>query len=130
MQLAFGMRQVKTMDNKLGKKASNYKYDQSKRNLESKAFYNSKEWIKCRKMVLMRDRYLCRECFKKKKIVKADVVHHIKELVDYPELALILNNLESLCHACHNNIHADKGKNDTVQVDNGIVKFTANPDII
>ncbi len=34
--------------------------------------------------------------------VPADMVHHIKERSEYPELALTLDNLISLCNACHN----------------------------
>lgn len=92
------------------KRISNRKYDKYKRNQDAKRFYNSKEWIKCRELVLIRDRYLCRECFRNNKVTPADVVHHIKELSDYPKLALMLSNLESLCHRCHNRIHGkEKG---------------------
>lgn len=89
-----------------GKQESNRKYDKYKRNQETKRFYNSKQWNRCRELVLIRDRYLCKECFRSNKITPADVVHHIKELADYPKLALTLSNLESLCHSCHNYIHS------------------------
>ncbi len=36
-----------------------------------------------------------------RKIPIANEVHHIKELEDYPDLALVDSNLISLCKACH-----------------------------
>lgn len=39
----------------------------------------------------------------------ATVVHHIKPLAGHPEMALDLDNLESLCDACHNKKHPEKG---------------------
>ena len=36
---------------------------------------------------------------------RADEVHHIKELREYPELALDDDNLVSLCAKCHNMRH-------------------------
>lgn len=80
-------------------------YNKTKRNKERYKFYKSKAWSDCRKLVLTRDHYLCQSCLSKKKIVQADVVHHKKELKDYPELALDLNNLVSWCHSCHNAHH-------------------------
>jgi 5-methylcytosine-specific restriction endonuclease McrA len=35
-------------------------------------------------------------------------VHHIKPIEQYPELALVDENLESLCFACHNIEHPEK----------------------
>jgi len=35
-------------------------------------------------------------------------VHHIKHLKDFPELALVDSNLESLCFTCHNEEHPEK----------------------
>ena len=67
-------------------------------------FYSSKEWLKIREYVLERDHYLC-QCHKlwggKPCGRLATVVHHIKELVDYPELALDEKNLISLSWVCH-----------------------------
>lgn len=85
--------------------SSNRYYDKYKRNPEARAFYKSAAWQKARQVALIRDNYLCQSCLKDKKIVKADVVHHIKELKDYPELGLVLSNLISWCHACHNRHH-------------------------
>ncbi|WP_210090674.1 HNH endonuclease [Paenibacillus turicensis] len=75
-----------------------------------KPFYKSKEWRKCREMILIRDHYLCQSCLKKGIIKSANTVHHIKQLEDYPELALEPTNLESICPACHNHEHPEKGR--------------------
>ena len=56
-------------------------------------FYKSRLWTNCRKKALERDHYECQ------------TVHHIKEIRDYPHLALELDNLMSLCRACHERIH-------------------------
>jgi 5-methylcytosine-specific restriction enzyme A len=91
-----------------------YKTRQQKRK-----FYDSEEWKLIREEVKKRDNYECQECkrngyvtidtneysekAKRKKIQL--VVHHIKELEDHPELALDMDNLETLCVNCHNRIH-------------------------
>lgn len=70
-------------------------------------FYNSRTWRKFRIKILQRDHYECQRCKAKKvrKIVRATHVHHIQELKDKPELALEADNLISLCHPCHEEIH-------------------------
>lgn len=97
---------------------SNKLYDQTKRNKESKAFYRSKEWRKAREMALKRDNYLCQSCLSNKKIQRAEVVHHIKELVDYPELATTLDNLISWCNSCHTVHHKSSTVDDNTSKSN------------
>ncbi len=80
-------------------------YDKYKRSKESKQFYASDAWAKARELALIRDKYLCQSCLKKKRIRKAEVVHHIRELRDYPELGLELSNLISWCNKCHTTHH-------------------------
>ncbi|MER2060011.1 MAG: HNH endonuclease [Niallia sp.] len=87
---------------------------------EQKAkFYNSSDWKRKRLEIKQRDNNECQECkrqgrlsidtneysekAKRKKIML--VVDHIKELEDYPELALNDDNLETLCVNCHNKKH-------------------------
>lgn len=73
-----------------------------------KSFYRSPRWKKLRETALRRDKYLCRECYKYGKRVEAEVVHHkVEVLTDY-SLAFDLDNLESLCKACHNKRHPEK----------------------
>lgn len=71
--------------------------------------YSTERWKQKRKRILRRDGYRCQECRKYGKITEATIVHHIKEVEDYPELAWENDNLESVCMACHNRIHRDKG---------------------
>lgn len=52
---------------------------------------------------------MCVECKKYGRRHDATTVHHIKELEQYPELALVDSNLVSLCEACHNKMHPGKG---------------------
>lgn len=86
---------------------------------QKRKFYDSKEWKRLREKVKRRDNYECQECkrngyvsidtneysesARRKKI--ALVVDHIKELEEYPELALDMDNLETLCVDCHNKKH-------------------------
>ncbi len=69
-------------------------------------FYLSKPWRKVRAVALARDNYLCQRCLKRGRLRAAALVHHIKPLDTFPDLGLELDNLLSLCDACHNRIHA------------------------
>ncbi len=73
------------------------------------SFYNSAEWKKKRMEIIKRDNYECQWC-KAEGAVSARQesmleVDHIKELEDYPELALDNDNLRTLCKECHNKRH-------------------------
>lgn len=87
---------------------------------EAKQFLNSKKWKTKRLDILKRDHYECQDCIARlkdaavkgiqlrgedRKIRRAEQVHHIKELKEYPELALDDDNLISLCVQCHNIRH-------------------------
>lgn len=72
-------------------------------------FYQSKTWKHKRRIILRRDGYRCQICKRFGKWCPAVTVHHIKELEDYPELALDDHNLISVCQSCHNRLHPDKG---------------------
>ncbi|MDR6883125.1 HNH endonuclease signature motif containing protein [Bacillus sp. 3255] len=98
------------MSSNRGRTEEDRYYDKFKRDKDSKAFYNSTDWQKVRKQALTRDNYLCRRCFSKKKLVPADMVHHIIPLRDDREKGLDLDNLESLCNSCHNTVHGVKEK--------------------
>lgn len=88
----------------------NQYYDKFKRNKESKQFYDSPAWKKCRKLALTRDNYLCLDCLEHKRITKADMVHHIIEIKDDRTKALDVDNLRSLCNTCHEKHHNRSGK--------------------
>jgi len=107
-------------------------YDKYKRNQDAKRFYNGVDWLKARKLALIRDSHLCQECLKNKKITAAEMVHHTKTLEDYPELAYDLDNLVSLCNACHNKEHPEKGggKKKRISAKVQVVEMKGNPDIL
>lgn len=101
-------------------------YNKYKRDQEAKRFYNSKAWDVCRTTVLIRDHYLCQECLDNKIIRVYDVVHHIKPLKDYPELALTVSNLICLCHTCHSRLENEM-KN--INMGNDVIKMEANEEL-
>ena len=69
----------------------------------AKAFYNSKAWKSLRRLCLKRDRYTCQMCG-----ARAEEVHHTITLspdnIHDKHIALNIDLLESLCHACHTRI--------------------------
>lgn len=79
-------------------------YDRLSRDDEAKRFYRSAEWLAIRRTKLRRSP-LCERCFPRL-VVPATTVHHIKERRECPELALEIDNLESLCAPCHSSHHA------------------------
>ena len=80
-------------------------YDRTDRNEESKRFYHSSAWLRLRRVKLARNG-LCELCIREKRVAVASHVHHVQDLVLHPELGLNLDNLQSLCHACHSRLHA------------------------
>lgn len=79
-------------------------------------FYGSDAWHRARQLALQRDGGMCQECMRRyrdgliRKPHRADMVHHIIPREQRPDLALDLNNLESLCNTCHNRAHPEKGR--------------------
>lgn len=75
---------------------------------DNDSFYESKQWRQKRAAILARDNYQCQICKRYGKLKQAVVVHHKKELSDFPELSLEDSNLISICASCHNKLHPDK----------------------
>lgn len=87
---------------------------------EKDRFYASGAWKRARLAALRRDRWKCQDCLRRirarqkenpgysQRVPDAQMVHHIRELETHPELALTLDNLISLCSACHNARHPEK----------------------
>ena len=71
--------------------------------------YKAQKWKRKRAAILRRDNYLCVECRKYGRRIEASTVHHIKHADTNPELAYENSNLVSLCSACHNKMHPEKG---------------------
>jgi len=82
-------------------------------------------------MVLVRDHYLCQSCKRNGRLTVANTVHHIKELKNHPELALDMDNLETICPTCHNREHPEKGMREREQKKKRIrvAKESANMEI-
>lgn len=68
-------------------------------------FYKSAKWKRKREQIFRRDGYVCRECARYGKTTEAQTVHHIYPLDRYPKLALVSENLISLCYSCHDKMH-------------------------
>ena len=81
-------------------------------------FYRSARWRKARAERLEMDHYMCARCMalyeagQLRRPRRAEIVHHIKPFKEYPELALSLDNLESLCPMHHNQEHPEKARGD------------------
>ena len=69
--------------------------------LKEKGFYHTPAWRRLRIKALERDHYLCQNCLRNHRITAATEVHHLMPVEDHPDLALVLDNLESLCWDCH-----------------------------
>ena len=68
-------------------------------------FYKTRKWERKRLAILRRDKYLCRECRRYGRTTPANTVHHIYPLGERPDLALVSENLVSLCPKCHERMH-------------------------
>jgi len=81
---------------------------------ETLPFYGTEAWHRVRKAALMRDGGMCQECMRKfrdgiiRKPRRATMVHHKIPVKERPDLALELDNLESLCDRCHAEEHPEK----------------------
>lgn len=73
-----------------------------------KTFYNSTPWKHARLKALERDNNECQKCKSRGLYNEAECVHHKKHVKQYPQLALELDNLISLCNECHNQEHPEK----------------------
>lgn len=84
-----------------------------KYNNDIQSIYNSKMWKKLR-LWYLKNNPLCERCLKINLIVPAKEIHHKikistgKNIDEMLEIALNINNLESLCVACH---HKEDNKN-------------------
>ena len=92
--------------------------DYRERRATLKEFYHSKAWRKVREVALKRDNYLCCRCDR-----PGEHVHHkirlTPENVNDPAISLNLDNLETLCHACHDQEHArEHGRGRIVEEEN------------
>ena len=66
---------------------------------ESKSFLRSRAWRNVRARAMTRDHYICQEC----DTPTGESGHgdHIKPRETHPELALDVDNVQTLCERCH-----------------------------
>lgn len=64
-------------------------------------FYWTQKWRKLRDYVLVRDKFLCQDCLKNKKITEATEVHHIEKIRKAWHKRYDPDNCISLCGECH-----------------------------
>ena len=71
---------------------------------DAKRFYRSKAWAECRNGYMTSQNFICERCGN-----TATICHHKTYLdavkYDQPEYSLNWDNLEALCHRCHNQEH-------------------------
>lgn len=77
-------------------------------NLGDSGFYLHPEWRAKRQQILDDQHHECQECRKRGRITTATIVHHVKHLREFPELAFEDSNLEAVCSTCHNVLHPEK----------------------
>lgn len=78
------------------------KYDKIRGNSYERGY--DRQWIKVREIKLSINP-LCEKCVVE---TPAVLVHHIVPVADNPNLKLVLDNLQSLCVACHEKIHGNR----------------------
>jgi len=71
-------------------------------------FYSTPAWRALRRQALKRDRYQCVLCRADLRKLGSSRVDHIKPRRRWPELALVLANLRSLCATCDNRQSREK----------------------
>ena len=74
----------------------------------AKKFYNSKQWLRVREAFRIVKFGMCERCG----LSDSKHIHHkilLTELnINDPDITLGFNNLELLCHECHNKEHMSK----------------------
>ena len=88
------------------KAASDKQYEKTTRDIELKKLYNTKKWAIVRRKALIRDDFLCVQCIANGVHTLATEVHHITPIREDMSKSYDLENLESICHACHMKQHA------------------------
>ena len=70
-------------------------------------FYSTPVWRNIRRLVLVRDHNLCVLCGSAGPYLQVD---HIKARKKFPELALEMSNLRTLCARCHSQAASSWGR--------------------
>jgi 5-methylcytosine-specific restriction endonuclease McrA len=71
-------------------------------------FYNLAQWQRARRQAFHDHGHQCQRCGRNLiGLGKGAIVHHRKELKRAPALRIEPANLQPLCIACHNSVHAE-----------------------
>lgn len=89
-------------------KEGHRQYKRDRTDTVEQAFYTSARWRRARAFKLRRNP-LCEVCESRGLLVPAAIVHH-REEIKVSDQWLVLDNLQSVCVACHNQIHKGKGE--------------------
>src|SRR5690554_2460741 len=73
----------------------------------ARSFYKGKAWRKCRQAYFVSRHGICERCGDTGRIVHHKV-YLTPENINDPDVSLNFNNLELLCHDCHNREHFKK----------------------
>lgn len=76
-------------------------YDSTPARQESAAFYKSKSWTQLRNEYIS-EHPLCVRCLAYGKLTAGKIVDHKRPRSERPDLELEWDNLQTMCHACHN----------------------------
>lgn len=78
----------------------------------AESFYNSLKWRKCRKAFIAYrttvDGGLCERCHKEPGYIVHHKVYLTPNNIKDPDVTLNINNLEWLCHGCHDAEHLSR----------------------
>ena len=75
-------------------------HERSRRATDRHKFYDSPSWRALRSRV-RQEEPLCRECLSRGEHRFSTVIDHIVDLDIAPELRLVRDNLQAMCHSCH-----------------------------
>lgn len=63
-------------------------------------------WDKVR-LAKVKKNPLCEPCLERGIVQATEIVHHIIAVVDRPDLIFNMDNLQSVCRACHGKLHSN-----------------------
>ena len=90
-------------------------------------FYTSTAWFKCRASFISKrkaiDGGMCQRCGKELGVIVHHKRHITPQNIDDPNITLNHDNLEYVCHSCHDIIHGNKAA-----LPEGAVRYEFGPD--
>jgi 5-methylcytosine-specific restriction endonuclease McrA len=88
--------------------------------------YHSQRWKKLREIKMKQEGGLCERCRRKGKSIPAYIVHHKEYVTDKnyqdDEIFFNIDNLEALCHECHNEEHFKEKEEFTFDINGNVIK--------